>query len=416
VTTGEGVMRGRYERAEGGEEPRRTRVLVVDDDESNVKLLAQYLMHENYVAEMAGDGPTALAIIEQGDIDLVVLDVRMPDMDGLEVCRRLRAMPRFARLPVIFLTADQPDEVKEAASLEAGGDEYLLKPVSRRVLALRVRNLLRLANAEREKQLMAQVAHAEKLAGIGQVAAGVAHEINNPLSFILSNLASLRGYFDQLRSVIEAYRRSPAEGNALDRELQVDTVLGDIHPLLDETLEGGERVRRIVQELKTFSRSEEDVFEPVDLAEVVRSTLLLTERELAANARLVRELAPAKLDRALRPQLHQVVLNLVINAMQATHARVLPTGERHTITLSTRTEGELAVLSVSDTGVGVPEALRTRIFEPFFTTKAVGVGSGLGLAVCALVAQRLGGTIELDSVEGRGSTFTLRLPTAGPTP
>jgi signal transduction histidine kinase len=403
-------MQGRYERSDGGEATRRTCVLVVDDDETNAKMLAQYLTYEGYETVTAHDGPTALSTVERGTVDLVVLDVRMPEMDGLEVCRRLRAMPRFSRLPVIFLTADQPDEVKEAASLEAGGDEYLLKPVSRRVLALRVRNLLRLANAEREQQLMAQVAHAEKLAGIGQVAAGVAHEINNPLSFILSNLASLRGYVDHLRLVIDAYRLSPDNGRALDRSLQVDSILADVGPLLDETAEGGERVRRIVQELKTFSHSEDEVLEPVDLADVVRSTLLLTERELTANATLVRDLQPARIERALRPRLHQVVLNLVINALQATHAKPLSDGARHTITLSSRTEGAFAVLSVGDTGAGIPEAMVGRIFEPFFTTRAVGVGSGLGLAVCAMVAQRLGGSIDVKSVEGAGSTFTLRLP------
>ena len=403
-------MKGRYDFPLVSPPTRQARVLVVDDDRAILGLISQYLAHEGYQAVAVDSGPAALARIDEGGIDLVILDVRMPGMDGLEVCRRIRAQGHLSRLPVIFLTADQHDELKEALSLEAGGNEYLLKPISRRVLALRVRNLLKLANADREHQLMAQVAHAEKLAGIGQVAAGVAHEINNPLSFILSNVASLRGYFADVKSVLEAYHQSPEAGRALESELRIDGVLADIEPLLEETMQGGERVRRIVQELKTFSRGEDETIEEVDLADVVRSTLLLTERELTAYARLVKDLAPAQLEHASRSRLHQVVLNLVVNAMQAVQARTLQPPARHTITVCTRTEGHTAVLSVSDTGVGVPESLRHRLFQPFFTTKPVGVGTGLGLAVCALVVQRLGGTIDVDSTEGEGTTFTLRLP------
>ena len=401
---------GRYEFPTPPPIARKAKVLAVDDDAANLKLIATYLAHEGHEVATAGDGAAALARMAVGDIDLIILDVHMPEMDGLEVCRRLRAQRRFERTPIIFLTADQADEPQEVAGLEVGGDEYLHKPISRRVLALRVRNLLRLANAEREQRLMAQIAQAEKLAGIGQVAAGVAHEINNPLSFILSNLGSLRTYFQEVSLVLAAWRRSPEEGRALEAKLGLEAILADVAPLIDETAQGGERVRRIVQELKTFSRSDDETLEPVDLAEVIRATLLLTERELSARARLIKELAPAPLPAASRQKLHQVVLNLIINAMQAVEARPLADGARHLITLSTRTENGNAVLEVSDTGAGIPEELQRRIFEPFFTTKPVGVGTGLGLAVCALVAQRLGGIISVKSTVGEGSTFTVTIP------
>ncbi len=394
------------------ESTRRARILAVDDDPDNLKVLSTYLSLEGYEVATAGDGLVALARIEAGDIDLAILDVHMPGADGLEVCRRLRNQPRFERLPIIFLTADRADEMKETIGLEAGGDEYLHKPIARRVLALRVRNLLRLANADREQRLMAQVAHAEKLAGIGQVAAGVAHEINNPLSFILSNLSSLRHYFQDVSEVLAAWRRSPAEGLAKEAELKLESTLADVGPLIDETAQGGERVRRIVQELKTFSRTDDESLEYVDLADVVRSTLLLTERELSSRAKVVKALEPAPIHAAQRQKLHQVVLNLVVNAMQAVEARPLTGEARHSITLATRTEGPNAVLAISDTGAGIPEALQRQIFEPFFTTKPVGVGTGLGLAVCSMVAHRLGGSISVASAVGEGSTFTLSIPRA----
>ena len=392
------------------EAARRARVLAVDDDEAILSLLTTHLEHEGYEVTTARDGLSALARLEAGDIDLLMLDLHMPGADGLEVCRRLRAQARFERLPIILLTADRASEQQETLGLEAGCDEYLHKPLSRKVLALRVRNLLRLSNADREQRLMAQMAHAEKLAGIGQVAAGVAHEINNPLSFILSNLSSLRGYFHDVSEVLAAWRRSPEEGRAREAALKLESTLADVGPLIDETAQGGERVRKIVQELKTFSRTDDEALEVVDLADVVRSSLLLTERELSSHARVVKELAPAQLDAASRPKLHQVVLNLIVNAMQAVVARPLPAGQRHQITLSTRTEEGNAVLCVSDTGAGIPEELQRRIFEPFFTTKPVGVGTGLGLAVCSMVVHRLGGTVAVKSKVGEGTMFTLTIP------
>jgi signal transduction histidine kinase len=337
----------------------------------------------------------------------------MPEMDGYEVCRRIRANPQHARMPIVFLTADQADEKRELLGLDAGGDEYLHKPISRRVLGARVRNLLRLADAERERHLLQQIAHSEKLAAIGQVAAGVAHEVNNPLSFMLSNLDSLRSYFADLKAVLNAWHESPEAGLALEKQLDVGTILDDIGPLLDETAHGGRRVRAIVQELKSFSRHDEAAMEPVDLADIARSTLLLTEREVAGRAQLVKLLEPAPVARAPRQKLHQVVLNLVVNAMQAVEARQLEPGQRHAITIATRTVGDFVELEVSDTGCGIPEHIRTRIFEPFFTTKPVGVGTGLGLSVCALVAERSGGIIEVKSALGLGSTFTVRLPKTG---
>ncbi len=407
-------MKGRYDFAPDGASPPAPRrvVLAVDDEPRNLKVLQGYLSVEGYDVECVESGPEALARLTKGGIDLVVLDVRMPGMDGLETCRRIREQPQHARLPIVFLTADAADEEREYRGLDVGGDEYLHKPISRRVLAARVRNLLRLCDAERERTLLAHIAHAEKLAAIGQVAAGVAHEINNPLSFILSNLESLRGYFADLRSVIEAWRQGPEAGRGAEEALAIASVLGDVAPLLDETVMGGKRVRSIVQELKTFSRHDDDQLEVVDFAEVARSTLLLTERELSAKATLVRELGFAQF-RGPRQKLHQLTLNLIVNAMHAIEAKPLDLG-KHVIRVTTRTEGDHVVLEVADTGCGIPEDIQRRIFEPFFTTKPVGVGTGLGLSVCAMVVERMGGTIDVKSKVGEGTVFTVRVPCEPP--
>ena len=404
-------MKGRYDFGADETPPPplvRRVVLAVDDEPRNLKVLHGYLSVDGYEVECVESGETALERLAKGGIDLVVLDVRMPGLGGIETCRRIRLDAQNARLPIIFLTADAADEEREYRGLDVGGDEYLHKPISRRVLSARVKNLLRLADAERERTLLTHIAHAEKLAAIGQVAAGVAHEINNPLSFILSNLDSLRGYFSDLRSVVEAYRQSAALGQAAEGQLGIASVLSDVAPLLDETVMGGKRVRSIVQELKIFSRVDDDQLEVVDFAEVARSTLLLTERELSAKATLVRELGLAPF-RAPRQKLHQLMLNLIVNAMHAIEAKPLDLG-KHMIRVCTRTEGETVVLEVSDTGCGIPDEIRRRIFEPFFTTKPVGVGTGLGLSVCAMVVQKLGGSIDVQSKVGEGTTFIVRMP------
>jgi signal transduction histidine kinase len=402
---------GRYDHAAQQQIDKRPNVvLIVDDDATNLKVLKGYLSLDGYDVALAESGPEALERLAQGDVDLVVLDVRMPEMDGFEVCRRIRQNPNNARLPVVFLTADQADESREFTGLEAGGDEFLHKPISRRVLSTRVRNLLRLANMEHEKKLMGQVVNSEKLAAIGQIAAGVAHEVNNPLAFILSNLESLRTYLDDMRTVIDAWHGSRDAGLAMEKKVDLPSILDDVGPLLDETLQGGRRVRAIVQELKTFARNADDHLEPMDLSEVAKSTLLLTERELCAKAMLVKEFAPAGIDRGPKQKLHQVVLNLIVNAMHAIEGQPNDGIRRHVIRVTTKTEGEFALLEVADSGCGIAEENLRRIFEPFFTTKPVGIGTGLGLSLCAMTVQRLGGRIDVTSAIGKGTSFTVRIP------
>jgi two-component system NtrC family sensor kinase len=381
-------------------------ILVVDDEEANVKLMRSYLKMEGFEVATARSGVDALEQVRRG-VDLVLLDLRMPGMDGLEVCRRIRSDQANARLPVVFLTAEVGDIDSEVRGLAAGADEFLHKPVHRPALMARVRNLLRLANAERDRQLVEQLAQAEKLAAIGQIAAGVAHEINNPLAFILSNLSTLTTYVGDVTRVLHAYRSSREGGLAMERELDFPQTIEDIGSLIRETSEGGQRVRAIVQGLTSFSRTGEAGGEPLDLSEVALSTLLLTEREISSRATLCKELSAAPVPRAPRNKLEQVVLNLVVNALQALDGMAL---EDCRIRIGTGHDAAEAWLSVSDSGCGMDPAVRARLFEPFFTTKPVGEGTGMGLSFSDNVIRNLGGRIEVESELGKGSTFTVRLP------
>jgi DNA-binding response OmpR family regulator len=168
------MVKGRYDEGPESRRAEPPQVLVVDDEPANVRLVQAYLKAEGFRVVGANSGPEALERVEQGGVDLVLLDIRMPHMDGFEVCRRLRENKAHTRMPVIFLTAEFNDADSELKGLEAGADEYLHKPIQRRALVARVRNLIRLADAERDRRLVAQLAQSEKLAAIGQIAAGVA--------------------------------------------------------------------------------------------------------------------------------------------------------------------------------------------------------------------------------------------------
>ena len=389
---------------------RPRRVLVVDDEPTILKLVKTFLGVDGYEVLLADGGEAGLEMLRTQEVDLVILDVRMPGMNGIEVCRRIRADPANARLPVVFLTADGDNELAFFQGLEVGGDEYLHKPIHRRELSARVKNLLRLADVDCERQLLKAAAQNEKLAAVGQMAAGVAHEINNPMAFVLSNLTCLRNYFVEVRAVFEAYGRSPSEGAAAARGADLERVFADAGPLLDETFEGCKRIRAISRELKTFSREDTERLEPVDLSDVARSTLLLTERELGQSASLVKTLEPAPVAQGSRARLQQVVLNLLVNARYAVDSRPPSDGARHSIHVSTRVDGNQAVLEVADTGCGIAPEHLVRLFQPFFTTKPAGIGTGLGLSVCATIVQRMCGHIDVESAMGVGTTFKVVLP------
>ncbi|NVJ14807.1 GAF domain-containing protein [Myxococcus sp. AM010] len=241
------------------------------------------------------------------------------------------------------------------------------------------------------KAMQAQLVVSDRLAAVGTLAAGVAHEINNPLAFVLSNLSFLAG-----------------ELHALARELPPGR-MGELEEVLREATDGAHRVRQIVRDLRTFSRGDDEVATAVNVKAVLESAITLARSELKLRARLVRDYREVPLVEGNEGRFGQVFLNLLINAAQA-----IPLGhsERHEVRLSLRTAGDRVVIEVRDTGVGMPPEVRARIFDPFFTTKPVGEGTGLGLSICHGIVTGFGGDISVESEEGRGSIFRVSLPVA----
>jgi hemerythrin-like metal-binding protein len=257
------------------------------------------------------------------------------------------------------------------------------------------------------EEVQRQLLQSEKMASIGQLAAGVAHEINNPIGFVNSNLGSLERYIADLLRLAELGAATPA-GQAYMDEIDYDYLKTDVGDLLRESREGLERVRRIVANLKDFSRVEEVEWQDADLLAGLESTLNVAWHELKFKADIVRELQPLPLVRCVPAQINQVFLNLLVNAAQAIAGR-------GTITLRSGTAGKHVWLEVEDSGCGMDETTRRRMFEPFFTTKPVGSGTGLGLSLAYdIIINKHAGRIDVDSHPGQGTTIRLWLPIAGP--
>jgi PAS domain S-box-containing protein len=265
------------------------------------------------------------------------------------------------------------------------------------------------------QQMQGQVIQQEKMASIGQLAAGVAHEINNPMGFITSNLTSLAKYADRLDEYIAALLQSlyscpthpdMGELDRLRQKLKVDYIISDVRELVNESLDGANRVRRIVQDLKSFSRVDQAECCLANLNDALETTINIAWNELKYIATLERNFGEIPDIVCYPQQLNQVFLNLLVNAAQAIE-------KQGNVIVSTWCDTDFVYVSIADTGKGMPEEVRLHVFEPFFTTKEAGKGTGLGLSISADIVRKHGGDISVMSEPGVGSTFTVKIPVNG---
>jgi signal transduction histidine kinase len=406
-------------------------ILVVDDEPANIAVL-DTVLRPHFRVRVARSGADALrAAGTEPHPDLILLDVMMPEMDGYAVLAKLRQSTASRDIPVIFVTAMVSSE-DEQRGLELGAVDYITKPITPAIVLARVRTQLEARQArdllkKLNLQLVHQVAqgvHAlelaqqqllqsEKMAAIGQLAAGVAHEINNPLGYVSSNLGTLRQYLTGLLQLVDAYRlvtlrcapddSALLEANRLAGEFDLEYVRDDAPVLLAESTCGLDRIRRIVSDLKDFSHVDAVVWEPFDLHACLESTLNVVWNELKYKVTLVKEYGDLPAITGLPHQLSQVFMNLLINAAQAIV-------EHGTITLRTGCAADSVWIEVEDSGVGIAPENLPRIFEPFFTTKPVGSGTGLGMAVSYSIVQKHQGSIDIRSEVGQGTTVRVNLP------
>jgi two-component system NtrC family sensor kinase len=273
----------------------------------------------------------------------------------------------------------------------------------------------RIQSEESLRDMQAQMMQNDKLATIGQLAAGVAHEINNPMGFVGSNMVTLAKYIEKYNRYIELVEGEllahssgvlPEQVQTLRQSLKLDYVMRDISVLIEENNEGIERIKRIVQDLRTFSRADSSSTGSADLNSCMDSTINIVINEIKYAAELRREYGNLPKVHCNAQQINQVFMNLLINAVHAIQAKGEEVGE---IVIRTWCDQDNAFVSVSDSGCGIAPENCSKIFDAFFTTKDVGKGTGLGLSISAGIVRKHGGEITLKSELGVGSTFTVRL-------
>ncbi len=402
-------------------------ILIIDDTPANVGILVDYLEDLGFEVIVAQNGKEGIRRAQFARPDLILLDVMMPGIDGIETCRRLKAEKSTADIPVIFMTAlsDTKDKV---AGFDAGGVDYIVKPFQIQEVFVRIKLHLSLRSAQqalldsyaklqesnlKQDNLYRQLLQSEKMASIGQLAAGVAHEINNPIAFVNSNLGALQDYARQLLEMLEVYERLEAVAVNHPHELQLvqqtrekldlNYLREDLNNLLTESLDGVQRVQTIVQNLKDFSHAGEPERQLTDLHPGIERTLNIVWNEIKHKAQVIKEYGDIPLIEAVPAQLNQVFMNLLVNAAHAI--------ERNgTVTIRTAHEGPWVWVEIADTGSGIAPENLTRIFEPFFTTKPVGKGTGLGLSLSYAIVTQHGGRIDVQSEVGRGTAFRVWLP------
>jgi two-component system NtrC family sensor kinase len=416
------------------------RILAVDDSPTYLHELAAILQGEGYDVVLARSGEEALDMLAAQHVDCVLLDLIMPGLDGIETCRRVKASPVARDIPLILLTAVE-DRTAMIAGLSTGADDFISKSSEFEVLKARVRAQLRrkqledehrkvreqllrsqieasearaqrelaetraalveemkranheLGQAYRELQAtQAQLVQSAKMASLGELVAGVAHEINNPLAFAVSHLSTARRSLEKLGRRIQT---ESSQADLLHWERAEDR--------LREMSLGLERIRELVVKLRTFSRMDGGERGLISMRECVDSLLTILGHRLRGGIEVETRLGEPDQIECFPSLINQALLNLVSNAIDAIdgHGR---------LAISTGVDGDSYSITVTDTGPGIPEELRERVLEPFFTTKPVGAGTGLGLSITYSIVKKHQGTLELRDAEGGGTAAIIKIP------
>ncbi len=397
--------------------PGTPKVLVVDDT-PEVRTTVAELLSDEYGILLGKDGEEGLEVARRELPDLIISDVMMPRVDGYEFCRRIKDDPKTAQIPFIMLTA-KADRSMKVAGLDRGADDYVAKPFDADELRARVRSMLRLRNMhkaldKRNLELQAtlselrstqtQLVHSEKMSSLGQLVAGVAHEINNSINAVYNGIQPLRTKSQKLEQLVSGAMSS--KSGEVDREssTQIQKHFEKIFQLAEIIEHGASRTAKIVQDLKTFSHPGTENHETFNVHEALDMCLNLLSSRHKKGVSISRQYEADGIMKGPFGQLNQVFMNLLSNAQDAIK------GDRGEITITTRdADGQIA-LCIKDTGEGIPPDVQSKIFDPFFTTKPPGKGTGLGLSISYSIVSQLGGTLQFKTEVGKGTEFSVTLP------
>lgn len=420
------------------------RILLVDDNPNNLKVLSEAIQRHGWKALMATDGESAIEQTEYAHPDLILLDVMMPGIDGFETCRKLKANPITQNIPVIFMTAlsDALDKVK---GLEIGAVDYITKPFQQEEVIARLKLHLKISHLTRTleqrvqertleltqsiqqlQQTQLQLIQSEKMSALGNLVAGVAHEMNNPLGFIAVTLQQVKSTVGDIMEHLQIYQESlPSPTEEIinhAEEIDLDYSIKDLPKMIDSMTMASDRLKNISNSLRTFSRADQDYKQPFDLHEGIDSTILILKHRLKANElrppiEVVSDYGNLPKVECFPGQLNQVFMNIIANAIDALDesntGRSFEEIEAHPnrITIKTLVVNDQVKISIADNGIGMSEEVKERVFDHLFTTKGINQGTGLGLAIAKqIVVDKHGGSIKVNSSLNKGTEFDIQIP------
>lgn len=430
----------------------RGTILVIDDNPTNLQVLYKALSDRGYDVLVEMDGKSGIELVKNSPPDLILLDVMMPGIDGFETCSRLQADPITKEIPIIFMTA-LSDTVNKVKGLSLGAVDYISKPFQQEEVLARIKVHLKLRRltlqlAEQNQQLeervekrtaklyqtikelkqtQLQLVQSEKMSAIGQLIAGIAHEINNPVGCIVGNIEEATNAIKDLTEYLQlCQEKCHTPGSEIEKkasEIDLEFIIEDLPEMLFSMKTGIDRIRNISNSLRTFSRADSEYKVLADIREGIDSTLMILQHRLKANnnrppIQVIKIYGDIPLLKCYLGQLNQVFMNVLANAIdaleEANQGRTFGSfaSAPNTITITTQLSDRSrdVLIKIKDNGKGMSEKIISQIFDYSFTTKAVGKGTDIGLSISRqIVEETHGGCLTCASVLGEGTEFTIAL-------
>jgi two-component system NtrC family sensor kinase len=412
------------------------KILFVDDEPAFESLIRRFFRRQIRAKELdlvfASNGLEALTRLqEESPIDLVITDINMPEMDGLTLLDKVHDFDSTVKTVVLSAYGDMKNIRK---AMNRGAFDFLNKPIDFQDLEVTMNRALDQVRQIRESQqklqsAQTQLIQSEKMSALGQLVAGVAHEINNPVGYITGNIEIAEEYLEEMLELLELYQTQfPNPGDDIQRKIQeidLESLISDTPLLISSMREGTERIYHLSTSLRTFSRADLDTKVAFDIHEGIDSTLLILKYRLKQKGyrptiEIVKEYVELPLVMCYPGQLNQVFMNIIANAVDALDEISEKENQNtevpmnlYTITIRTAMaeDNNHVVIRISDNGPGIPESVRERIFDYLFTTKPVGKGTGLGLHIShQIVVEKHGGKLSCLSNPGKGAEFVIEIP------
>jgi signal transduction histidine kinase len=423
-------------------------VLIVDDHPANLGVLSDALDQAGLEVWVAQSGKIALERVKYALPNLILLDVMMPEMDGFETCRQLKANPSTKDIPVIFMTA-LSDTANKVEGFAAGAVDYITKPFQQEEVLSRVKLHLKLYKLTEKleqkntlleqkiaelslaytelKEMQLKLIQSEKLSSLGEMVAGITHEINNPVNFIYGNLSHANEYTQEVLKILQLYQQEyPHPTSRIQEALaatELDFIQDDLLKLFQSMNMGAKRIHEIVKSMLTFSRVDELNTKAVNIHEGIDSTLTILNYRLKAkpeqpNIEVVKQYGDLPLIECYTGRLNQVFMNILSNAIDALDEYNQQRSFEEIIQQPSRIEIRTQVIAddwvsihIADNGPGMSEAVKAKLFNPFFTTKPIGKGTGLGLSISQqIIVEQHCGSLSCQSILGQGTEFVITIP------